>query len=149
MLLVLAFLYASLVSAADKPMDTEEAIRRLTDLGAQIRRADQLPDQPVIGVILNKSTVKDSDLEPLAAFPLLHFADLAQCEIHGEGLKYLKNARHLQALNLNDTPLQDTGLQYLKDHNELHTLFAANTRITSKGLAELKKHQNHQAAYAA
>jgi hypothetical protein len=71
--------------------------------------------------------------------------DLANCEIHGEGLKYVAEITGLLELNLTLTPVDDSGLKHLSTLTHLRTLGLASTKCTGTGfqhLTGLKKLEN-------
>lgn len=64
--------------------------------------------------------------------------DLANCEIHGEGLIYVGVLTNLRELNLTLTPVDDSALKHLASLKELRTLGLASTKCTGTGFEHLK-----------
>jgi hypothetical protein len=64
--------------------------------------------------------------------------DLANCEIHGDGLKYVGEINNLRELNLTLSPIDDSALKHLAGLSELRTLGLASTKCTGTGLEYLK-----------
>lgn len=80
----------------------------------------------------------DAWLEKLVGCDTLRKLDLANCEIHGDGLKYVGKLVGLRDLNLTLTPIADESLKHLADLKELRTLGLASTKVTGTGFEHLK-----------
>ena len=91
--------------AVEAPADQEEkAVNAILKLGGMVKRDENLPGEPVVGISLSKTKVTDSDL------------------------KDLKELRGLQELYLGDTQITDAGLKNLKELNGLMALTSAAPR---------------------
>src|SRR5262245_40642658 len=88
-----------LVLAVTGRADEAAAVKVIEKLGGKVKRHDKRPDNPVIGVDLERSKVTDADL------------------------KELKQVKSLQTLNLKVTKITDAGLRGLKEFKSLQELW--------------------------
>ncbi len=99
-------------------------------------------NNPLKGKGGRNEMVNDAWLENLAGYPTLKKIDLANCDIHGEGLRHLSNLQGLRELNLTLTPVSDDALVHLANLTELRSLGLASTQCTGTGFAHLGKLRN-------
>ncbi|MCE9604324.1 MAG: hypothetical protein K8U03_05400 [Planctomycetia bacterium] len=80
----------------------------------------------------------DAWLSRLVGLPTLRKLDLANCEVHGDGLRHVGTLTALRELNLTLTPIADESLKHLGGLTELRTLGLASTKCTGTGFAHFK-----------
>lgn len=80
----------------------------------------------------------DDWLKWIREFRSLRKLDLANCEIHGDGLRHVATLTDLRELNLTLTPVDDSALKHLAELSELRTLGLASTKVTGTGFEHLK-----------
>lgn len=99
-------------------------------------------NNPLKGKGGRNDLVNDDWLELLRGYTTLRKVDLANCDVHGEGLRHLGALKGLLELNLTLTPVSDDGLQHLGGLTELRSLGLASTQCTGTGFAHLKGLKN-------
>ena len=82
--------------------------------------------------------VTDAWLERLAGLTTLRRLDLANCGIHGEGLRHVSALTSLRELNLTLTPVKDDALKHVGSLRDLRMLGLASTQCNGTGFVHLK-----------
>lgn len=91
----------------------------------------------VVIVQMDRTSIADSDLLQLAAFPRLDFLRLAHTGITDRGLKHLEKCQRLKVLTLNHTQITDDGVPSLTRLPRLRSLSLQGTRVTDRSLPAL------------
>jgi hypothetical protein len=102
-------------------------------------------NNPLKGKGGRNELANDAWLKHVVDYPTLQKLDLANCEIHGDGLQHVGTLIFLRELNLTLTPVADDALEHLRSLTSLRTLGLASTKCTGTGfehLKELKKLEN-------
>jgi hypothetical protein len=86
-----------------------------------------------------RTSVKDSDLTMLTAFPHLLDLELSDVEIGDDGLRYAAALTELRNLDLRRTRVTDAGLRYLAELKELKSIDLDGTHVTSQGIERLQQ----------
>lgn len=81
--------------------------------------------------------VTDAWLSRLSGYSSLRKLNLANCEIHGDGLRHVGELTGLRELNLTLTPVSDDGLAHLRSLTELRKLGLASSQCTGTGFEHL------------
>jgi hypothetical protein len=118
--------------------DPAQVLAELQQVGAQIERDRQKPDQPVIGLSLTGTEFDPRLLGKLVAFPQLRKLNLANTKTSDINLEHLEDVTTLQSLNLSHTKVTGGGMQFLKKMVNLEDLNLNQTLVTDVGLQELK-----------
>lgn len=95
-------------------------------------------NNPLKGKGGRNTEATDEWLKNVVGHDTLKKIDLANCEIHGDGLKHVGTLKGLREVNLTLTPVNDEALRHLGGLNELRTLGLASTKCTGTGFAHLK-----------
>ena len=82
--------------------------------------------------------VTDAWLERLSGLTTLRKLDLANCAIHGDGLRHVATLTGLRELNLTLTPVKDDALKHLGALTDLRMLGLASTQCNGTGFGYLK-----------
>lgn len=85
------------------------------------------------------STIADSDLASLVAFPELKNLNLRATAVTDNGLAALRLVPQLEFLGLSETAITDAGLTHLEALPRLRFLTLADTGVTDAGLATLAR----------
>ena len=88
-------------------------------------------------LILDESSIDDSDLAHLRGLDHLTQLDLPGTRVTDAGLAHITGLRSLRCLNLSYTRITDAGLVHLKSLTELGYLDLSGTRVSDAGLANL------------
>jgi len=86
---------------------------------------------------LNKN-VNDAWLAKLAGLTTVTTLNIANCDVHRDGLRHVATMTGLQFLNLTLTPTVDTDLEPLAALKELQSISLASTECTGEAFAKLK-----------
>ncbi len=89
----------------------------------------------IVEIDLSFSSITDSLLLTVGAFPEVSELDLTGTEIHDSAIAGLLSLPKLRSLKLKGTKITDEGLRSLAGASELILLDASNTEITDEGLA--------------
>lgn len=95
-------------------------------------------NNPLKGKGGRNEQVTDAWLERLVGFDTLRSISLANCSIHGDGLRHIGTLTGLRELNLTLTPVADDGLAHLAGLTELRSLGLASTQCTGTGFEKLQ-----------
>lgn len=95
-------------------------------------------NNPLKGKGGRNALANDEWLKHVVLCHSLQKLDLANCEIHGNGLKYVGEINNLRELNLTLSPIDDSALKHLAGLSELRTLGLASTKCTGTGFEHLK-----------
>lgn len=95
-------------------------------------------NNPLKGKGGRNTAATDEWLKNVVGYDTLQKIDLANCEIHGEGLKHVGSLTGLREVNLTLTPVADDALAHLAGLTELRTLGLASTKCTGTGFEHLK-----------
>jgi hypothetical protein len=95
-------------------------------------------NNPLKGKGGRNTKATDEWLKNVVGYDTLKKIDLANCEIHGDGLKHVGTLKELRDLNLTLTPVADDALKHLAGLTELRTLGLASTKCTGTGFEHLK-----------
>lgn len=101
-------------------------------------------NNPLKGKGGRNEQVTDDWLERLAGLTTLKRLDVANCAVHGPGLRYLAGLTNLRELNLTLTPVTDDGLKHLSGLKELRKLGLASTQCSGTGFTHLQGLRNLQ-----
>ncbi|MCA9174924.1 MAG: hypothetical protein KDB14_10630 [Planctomycetales bacterium] len=82
--------------------------------------------------------VTDQWLEKLSNAGTVRQLNLANCDVHSEGLAHLQDLVGLRELNLTLTSVDDAGLRHLQGLTELRILGLASTQCTGTGFRDLR-----------
>ncbi len=125
---------------AKSAIDEAHAVNAVVKLGGRVERADKVPGQPVIGVVMTyNSVVTAPDLKVLKEFKGLRELMLDYSKITDAGLKELGDLKGLRDLHLSSAEVTDAGLKELKGLSGLQTLELNGNKITDAGLKDLKE----------
>jgi len=83
------------------------------------------------------TTVNDAWLAKLAGLTTVTTLNIANCDVHRDGLKHVATMTGLQILNLTLTPTVDTDLEPLAALKELQSISLASTECTGEAFAKL------------
>lgn len=86
-------------------------------------------------LLVRHAPIDDAGLESLRQLRHLEFLNLENTRVRGEGLRHLVQNSNLRILILSRTDLEDPGMAYLSAFPHLKKLWVSNTRITDAGLA--------------
>jgi len=152
---------ADVVGASDNSEKLNEAVKKIggelhstlsapqwlyfasQDYGSQLLDVPTAIDlyngnNPLKGKGGRNTEATDEWLKNVVGHDTLKKIDLANCEIHGNGLKHVATVKGLRELNLTLTPVSDEALRHLGGLTELRTLGLASTKVTGTGFAHLK-----------
>src|SRR5262245_20180551 len=128
-----------LVLAGAGRADEAAAVKVIEKLGGKVKRPDKRPDNPVIGVDLERSKGTDADLQELKQVQSLQTLNLKVTKITDAELRGLKEVKSLQELWLDETKVTDAGLKELKELKSLQRLGLSGTTVTDAGMKDLKE----------
>lgn len=111
----------------------EEAVKKLD---GNVVRNQQLPDKPVVSIMLSLSKVQDGDLKQFAGLKTLKYLALYNTQITDATLKDLAPFQ-LETLDVMKTKITDAGLKDLAAIGTLETLALAGNPLTGEGLKDL------------
>ena len=114
------------------------AIATVERLGGTLRRDENRPGNPVVGVFLRETQAVDGDLEPLQAFRELQTLDVGQTRITGTGFRHLRTLAKLEHLAAFGAPINDEALAHITTLESLKLLNLGGTRVTDEGLPPLR-----------
>ncbi len=93
----------------------------------------------VVSIDMGNSNVKDDDLKNLTLFPHVQKLHLQNIAIGDEGVKYLKDLRYLDVLNLSGTKVSAKTLDEISGWKNLKKLYLYNTAVSEESVKSLKK----------
>ena len=100
----------------------DAALAMVKKFGGTVVRNEQLPNQPVISVMLSLSACKDADLKELVGFKALTYLALYRTAVTDAGLKEVAKLKSLQTLDVMKTKITDAGLKELVPLKSLERL---------------------------
>lgn len=95
-------------------------------------------NNPLKGKGVRNEQVTDEWLERLSGLTTLRRLYVANCAIHGHGLRHIARLTGLRELNLTLTPVTDEGLKHLAGLTNLRKLGLASTQCDGTGFVHLK-----------
>lgn len=130
-----AFVLPGIIPAAKgATVGDDPTVELLERLGGTVFRRDG----KVVEVNLNRTKVRDADLERVAEFRGLTDLSLEETAIGDAGLAHLRGLGELRWLNLYRTRIGDAGLAHLKGLKKLERLPLGETRVGDAGLNDLE-----------
>ena len=143
MMRVIALMFSLAVCVAamgQEPATPEDkAVSAILKLGGAVVRDEKLPGQPVVQVQLFHKPFTDSDLKYLKELKGLQMLNLEGTRITDAGLKDLRQLKDLHWLDLSGNQITDAGLKDLKEIKGLRELWLIETKTTDAGLTDLKR----------
>jgi hypothetical protein len=115
------------------PSDQQQQVAEVRRLGGTVFERDG----SVVEVNLNRTKVKDQDLDHLSGFTAMTDLSLEETAIGDDGLRRLSGLKALVWLNLYRTRVGDDGLANLEGLTRLEHLPLGETRVTDAGLVHL------------
>lgn len=94
-------------------------------------------NNPLKGKGGRNTAVNDAWLEKLAGLTTLTSLSLANCDVHGAGMKHVATLTKLENLNLTLTPIADEDLAPLAALTELKSLGLASSQVSGTGFKYL------------
>jgi uncharacterized membrane protein len=92
----------------------------------------------VVSIDIGNSNVKDDDLKNLTLFPHVQKLHLQNIAIADEGVKYLKDLRYLDVLNLSGTKVTAKTLDEVSGWKNLKKLYLYNTVVGEESVTSLR-----------
>ena len=97
---------------------------------------DRLPNVTVVNT--DGSMITNDGLAPIANLAWLNTLRLKNAaQISDQGLRHLRDLKHLELLDLSGLPITDQGLRELRELAKLEILSLDNTGVTDNGLSHL------------
>jgi len=97
----------------------------------------RIKDQ-VVSIDIGNSNVKDDDLKNLTLFPHVQKLHLQNIAIGDEGVRYLKDLRYLDVLNLSGTKVTAKTLNEVSGWKNLKKLYLYNTIVPEESVKSLR-----------
>lgn len=135
-LIAVAMVAATIPALATARADSRDAVRRLTELGAEIESDEQ---GQVVQVGFRQTSADDSALAQLSSFSKLARLDLTGTKVTDRGLSSLTKLVGLEVLELDGTNIGDEGLKVISGFPKLSFLSLSGTNVTDAGLVNLRK----------
>jgi hypothetical protein len=118
---------------------TERALATIHALGGQAMWDATRPGQPVVGVELSATRIKDADLRQLAGLNELEVLYLSYTQVTDAGLVHLAALSRLRILILEETEVSDAGLTHLQGLSQLRLLDVFGIQVTEAGADTLQQ----------
>jgi hypothetical protein len=115
------------------PPDQGQQAAAVRRIGGTVFESDGV----VVEVNLNRTGIKDADLDQVSGFTAMTDLSLEETAIGDDGLRRLSGLKSLVWLNLYRTRVGDDGLSHLKGLTRLAHLPIGETRVTDAGLVHL------------
>jgi uncharacterized membrane protein len=93
----------------------------------------------VVSIDIGNSNVKDDDLKNLNQFPNIQKLHLQNIAIGDEGVKYLKDHRYLDVLNISGTKVSSKALEEVSSWKNLKKLYIYNTSVSEEKVESIRK----------
>ncbi len=121
---------------------------RMQGLDKNIRKTDELPDEPFAleGVLLRgNQQVTDEGLSVFKGCRGLQTLDLVRTPITNAALAHFRECKDIRLLDLVGTHIDDDGIMNFAGCTQVVSLWLGGTRVTDKGIAIFKdcRHLNH------
>lgn len=145
-ILVLVFLLSTWPRAGATP-DTEQLRQSVEEAGGSITLSPQGDpiqidlyngNNPMKGKGGRNTIVNDAWLEKLTGATTLTRLRLANCDVHGPGLRHIAGLTKLESLDLTLTPVTDEHFVHLAGLAELKSLGLASSGCTGTGFLHLR-----------
>lgn len=115
---------------------TEEAVRAMNQLGAQVVRNEM---GEVRSIVLSDLPIGDRSLDSLQHLPDLEVLSLSGTQVSDAGMTRLAELDRLSYLFMNNTQVTDQGLMALADSVSLRYISLDNTAVTSEAVEEFRQ----------
>ena len=123
-------------------VSSNSVIEKIRLLGGKVTYENDSPSAPVVGISFSGARrFSDAYMHLITHFPQLTSLDLSETSITDEGLKAVKNLKHLRVLNVNNTRITGACLAELVD-SSLTTINIGNTCATNEALNSLQNFKN-------
>lgn len=134
----LAGIFLVLIQPAIPAQETEKAIAAIKAMGGKVAVDKERSGNPVVGVDLSHTKIRDASLEQLKAWPNLEHLILKNTPLTDDGMVYINGLTNLEVLELSRTKVTDKGLKHLRDFTKIVRLDLSGTEVSDQGLEHLK-----------